>query len=214
MITILNYFYWQPSLFFRIFLSIEYNWLIQPKYLENIRYFLFILIITFIPDPAFRERQLQLCDFTKRSCSKLVKTLVVLQARHPYSFGDQTVLPAIIDFSLNMITNPDATIVSFEQFLIQCMVLVKSILECKEYKPSLTGRVINESAASLSLEQRKKNISTAVSDMIKTILPSDRVILLCNVLIRRYSTGLLAIIQFLRIKLLNEFIWIMFLCHR
>ncbi|XP_042421874.1 importin-11-like isoform X1 [Zingiber officinale] len=144
-------------------------------------------IQSFLPYyPAFRERQVQLCDFTKRSCTKLVKTLVVLQARHPYSFGDQTVLPAIIDFSLNMITNPDATIVSFEQFLIQCMVLVKSVLECKEYKPSLTGRVISESAASLSLEQRKKNISTAVSEMIKTILPSDRVILLCNVLIRRY----------------------------
>lgn len=115
-----------------------------------------------------------------------MKALVAVQSKHPYSFGDQTVLPAIVDFSLNKITNAEPTVSFFEQFLIQCMVLVKSVLECKEYRPSLTGRVINESEDSLSLEQRKKNISTAVADILKTILPSDHVILLCNILIRRY----------------------------
>nr|XP_009380704.1 PREDICTED: importin-11 isoform X1 [Musa acuminata subsp. malaccensis] len=134
----------------------------------------------------FQERQVRLWDFTKRTCTKLMKALVAVQSKHPYSFGDQAILPAIVDFSLNKITNAEPTVSFFEQFLIQCMVLVKSVLECKEYRPSLTGRVINESEGSLSLEQRKKNISTAVAGILKTILPSDHVILLCNILIRRY----------------------------
>ena len=92
-----------------------------------------------------------------------MKVLVALQCRHPYSFGDKSVLPAIMDFCLNKIINPEPALVSFEEFLIQCMVLVKSMLECKEYKPKLTGRVINESGD--SLEQRKKNISTLTADV-------------------------------------------------
>ncbi|OAY74305.1 Importin-11 [Ananas comosus] len=63
---------------------------------------------------------------------------------------------------------------------------LKTILECKEYKPSLTGRVINEMGDSLTLEDRKKSISAAVSGILKNILPNDRVILLCNTLIRSY----------------------------
>ena len=112
-----------------------------------------------------------------------MKVLVALQFRHPYSFGDKSVLPAIMDFSLNKILNPEPALISFEEFLIQCMVLVKSVLECKEYKPKLTGRVINESGD--SLERRKKNISMFVADMLASILANDRVALLCNVLIRR-----------------------------
>ncbi|XP_072975414.1 uncharacterized protein [Typha angustifolia] len=135
---------------------------------------------------SFREKQVKLWDFTKRACTKLMKVIVSLQGKHPYSFGHQSVLPPVMDFCLNMMTNPEQVVTPFEQLLIQCMVLVKSILECKEYKRSLTGRVISESGQSLSLEQRKKNFSAAVSDMLKVILPSDRAILLCNILIRRY----------------------------
>lgn len=114
-----------------------------------------------------------------------MKVLSALQSKHPYSFGHHAILPAVIDFCLNMIANPEQAGTSFEQFLIQCMMLVKTILECKEYKPSLTGRVINEMGDSLTLEDRKKSISAAVSGILKNILPNDRVILLCNTLIRR-----------------------------
>ncbi|OUZ99130.1 Importin-beta [Macleaya cordata] len=133
---------------------------------------------------SFQEQHHKFRNFTKTACTKLMKVLVTLQSRHPYSFGDKCVLPPVMDFCMNRITNPELEVGSFEQFLIQCMVMVKSILECKEYKPSLTGRVINESGN--TLEQMKKNISIAVVDILTSLLPSERVVLLCNILIRRY----------------------------
>ncbi|KAL5198245.1 hypothetical protein ABZP36_001757 [Zizania latifolia] len=135
---------------------------------------------------SYKDKQAKLWDFTKRACTKLMKVLVTLHGRHPYSFIHQTVLPATVDFCLNMITNPEQGSTSFEEFLIQSMVFVKSVLECKEYKPSPTGRVINETSQPLSLEQRKKNFASVASDMLKIVLPGDRVMLLCNILIRRY----------------------------
>lgn len=112
-----------------------------------------------------------------------MKVLVAVQSRHPYSFGDKSVLPLVMDFCLNKITDPKPDIISFEQFLIQCMKLVKSVLECKDYKPSLTGRVMDESG--VTLELMKKNVSSVVAGVVTSLLPSDRVVLLCNVLIRR-----------------------------
>ncbi|KAJ6822914.1 importin-11 isoform X1 [Iris pallida] len=142
-------------------------------------------ILSFLPYySSFLEGQIKFGDFIKRACIRLMKILVAVQCRHPYSFGDKSVLPTIMDFCLNKITNPEPALTSFEQFLIQCMVLVKSILECKEYKPRLTGRMVNESRN--SLEQRKNFFSSVVSDTLATVLPSDRVVLLCNILIRRY----------------------------
>ncbi|KAH7677914.1 Importin-beta N-terminal domain-containing protein [Dioscorea alata] len=133
---------------------------------------------------TFLEGQQKLWDFTRRSCVKLMKILISIQLRHPYSFGDKLVLPAVLDFCLNKITNLEPTTLSFEQFLIQCMVLVKSILQCKEYRPQLTGCVINESGE--SLEQRKRNSTMAVIDILTTVLPSERVMFLCNILVRRF----------------------------
>jgi hypothetical protein len=95
------------------------------------------------------------------------------------------VLLAAVDFCLNMITNPGQAVTSFEEFLIQSMVLVKSVLECKEYIPSPTGHVVNENAQPLSLDERKKNFAAVASDMLKVVLSGDRVVLLCNILIRR-----------------------------
>jgi hypothetical protein len=97
------------------------------------------------------------------------------------------VLPTIVDFCLNIITNPDQAVPVFEELLIECMVLVKSVLECKEYRQTLTGRVVDQNGGTLTLEDQKKTISAAVNDMMKTVLPNDRVVLLCNILIRRYS---------------------------
>ncbi|KAL5974983.1 hypothetical protein ACLOJK_031659 [Asimina triloba] len=133
-------------------------------------------------DLSFEGHQ-KLKDFTTRACIKLMKVLIMIQNRHPYSFGDKSVLPPIMDLCLNKITNPEPEITTFEQLLIQCMVMVKSILECKEYKPSLTGRIVNENG--ISLEQTKKNVTTVIGDILTSLLPSERVVLLCNVLIRR-----------------------------
>ncbi|KAL9250471.1 Importin-11-like protein [Drosera capensis] len=114
----------------------------------------------------------------------MMKVLVAFQARHPYSFSDEGVLPPILDFCINKIINPEAGIISYEHFCIQCMIMVKSVLECKEYQRSLTGHVVDETA--ITLEQAKKNISAAVSALLASLFPNDRVILLCNILIRRY----------------------------
>ncbi|KAL9269914.1 Importin-11-like protein, partial [Drosera capensis] len=114
----------------------------------------------------------------------MMKVLVAFQARHPYSFSDEVVLPPILDFCINKIINPEAEILSYEQFCIQCMIMVKSVLECKEYQRSLTSHVVDETA--VTLEQAKKNISSAISALLASLFPNDRVILLCNILIRRY----------------------------
>ncbi|KAF9617431.1 hypothetical protein IFM89_036392 [Coptis chinensis] len=120
---------------------------------------------------SFLERHHKFCDFTKRLCTKLVKVLVSVQGRHPYSFGDECVLRPVMDFCLARITNPEQEIESFEQFQIQCMIMVKTILECKEYKPSLIGRVINENG--VSREQMKK---VAVCDVLASLLPGEMTI--------------------------------------
>ncbi|XP_071722890.1 uncharacterized protein [Rutidosis leptorrhynchoides] len=133
---------------------------------------------------SFGEHHPKFYEFIRRACTKAMKILVSIQTRHPYSFGDQCVLPLVMDFCLNKITDPEPEIVSFDKFLIQCMSMAKIVLECKEYKPIMTGRVIDENV--VSHEQRKKNISGAVAGVLASLLPNDRVLLLCNVLIRRY----------------------------
>ncbi|XP_021891017.1 importin-11 [Carica papaya] len=133
---------------------------------------------------SFQKGHPKFWEFVKRACRKLMKVLVAIQGRHPYSFGDKCVLPTVVDFCLNKITDPEPDLLSFEEFLIQCMVMVKCILECKEYKPSLTGRVMDESG--ITLEQMKKNVSSVVGGVLASLLPNERIVLLCNVLIRRY----------------------------
>ncbi|XP_059636926.1 uncharacterized protein LOC132279029 [Cornus florida] len=126
----------------------------------------------------------QFWDFLKRACTKLMKILVAIQHRHPYSFSDKCILPLVIDFCLNNITNPEPDLMLFELFLIQCMSMLKSVLECKEYKPSLTGRVVGENG--ITLEQMRKKITSVAAGVLSSLLPSDRVVLLCNILIRRF----------------------------
>ncbi|KAG5010026.1 hypothetical protein AAZX31_07G143600 [Glycine max] len=133
---------------------------------------------------SFQKQYPKFWDFVKRACTKLMKILVAFQGRHPYSFGDKFVLSSVLDFCLNRITDPDPYLLSFEQFLIQCMVMIKNILECKEYKPSLTGRVMDENG--VTLELMKKNISSAVGGVLTSLLPTERIVHLCNVLISRY----------------------------
>ncbi|XP_027348815.1 importin-11 [Abrus precatorius] len=133
---------------------------------------------------SFQKQYPKFCDIVKRACTKLMKILVAFHGRHPYSFGDKFVLSSVMDFCLNRITDPEPNLLSFEQFLIQCMVMIKNILECKEYKPSLTGRVMDENG--VTLELMKKNISNAVGGVLTSLLPNERIVHLCNVLITRY----------------------------
>lgn len=133
---------------------------------------------------SFQEQHTKFSNFVKRACVKLMKVLVAIQGRHPYSFGDKCVLVPVMDFCLIKITDPEPDVISFEHFLIQCMVMVKSILECKDYKPSLTGRVMNDNG--ITLEQMKKSVSNSVVGILSTLLPSERIVRLCNILIRRY----------------------------
>ncbi|KAJ3682843.1 hypothetical protein LUZ60_013070 [Juncus effusus] len=142
---------------------------------------------------SFRNRQSKLHEFTKTSCIKLVKTLITIQNKHPCSFSHSTILPPTMDFSLNIISNPDQIGSPFEELLIQSMVLVKSVLECREYRKSLTGRVVGQQSQSqqsqgqsLTLEERKRGVADKVAEVMKSVLGNERVVLLCNVLIRRY----------------------------
>ncbi|KAL8039104.1 hypothetical protein ABFX02_10G013200 [Erythranthe guttata] len=133
---------------------------------------------------CFQEKHPKFWDFLKKACTKSVKILIVIQHRHPYSFGDQSVLWPVVDFCLNKITNPEPDVLSFEDFLIQCMSLMKAVLECKEYRPSLTGRVTDDNR--VTFQVMKKNVCSAVAGVLAALLPSERVVLLCNILIRRY----------------------------
>ncbi|KAI3473132.1 hypothetical protein Pfo_030424 [Paulownia fortunei] len=133
---------------------------------------------------SFQEKLPKFWDFLKKACTKIMKILIAIQHRHPYSFGDQSVLWPVVDFCLHKITNPEPEVLSFEEFLIQCMSMMKSVLECKEYKPFLAGRVMDDNR--VTLQEMKKNVSSAVSGVLASLLPSERVVLLCNILIRRY----------------------------
>ncbi|KAG6427666.1 hypothetical protein SASPL_111912 [Salvia splendens] len=133
---------------------------------------------------SFQEKHPKFLEFLKKSCIKLMKISIAFQQRHPYSFGDQNVIRPVVYFCLNKITNPEPDVLSFEGFLIQCMVMMKSVLECKEYKPFLTGRVMDDNW--VSLQDVKKNVSSVVAAFLASLLPSERVVLLCNILIRRY----------------------------
>ncbi|XP_051113864.1 uncharacterized protein LOC127239659 [Andrographis paniculata] len=133
---------------------------------------------------SFQEKQPKFWSFLKKACTKFMKILIAIQRRHPYSFGDKSVLCPIVDFCLNKITNPEADMSSYEAFLIQCMSMVKSVLECKEYKPIMTGRVMDDNR--ITIQEMKKSVSSAVAGVLASLLPNERVVLLCNVLIRRY----------------------------
>lgn len=134
-------------------------------------------------DSSFQERHPKFWEFLKKACTKLVKILIAFQQKHPYSFGDQSVIGPVVDFCLSKITNPEPYVSSYEEILIQCMLMMKSVLECKEYKPFLTGRVMDDNR--VSLQDMKKKLSSAVASFLASLLPSERVVLLCNILIRR-----------------------------
>lgn len=140
-------------------------------------------------DSSFQERYPKFWEFLKKACTKLLKILVAFQQKHPYSFGDKNVIGPVVEFCLSKITNPEPDVSSYEDVLIQCMLMMKSVLECKEYKPFFTGRVMDDNR--ISPQDMKKNLSSAVAGLLASLLPSERVVLLCNILIRRYGLSYL-----------------------
>ncbi|KAE8697696.1 ARM repeat superfamily protein isoform 2 [Hibiscus syriacus] len=120
---------------------------------------------------SFQNSHPKFWDFIKRACPKLMKILDAIQQRHPYSFGDKSVIQPVLNFCLNKITDPELHILSFEQFLIKCMIMIKSVLECKQYKPRLTGWAIDDNH---------------VAGVLTSFLPKEQIVLFCTVLIRRY----------------------------
>ncbi|VFQ89326.1 unnamed protein product [Cuscuta campestris] len=143
-------------------------------------------IQSFLPfsDSSLQEQHPKFWNFVKQACTKLMKILVAVQQRHPYSFGDKCVLQLVVDCCVNKIVDPDQHLMSFDQFLIQCMIMLKTVLACNEYKAPLTGRVVDDNG--LTFEQMKKNMSSSRAELLASLFPRDRVILLCNILIRRY----------------------------
>ncbi|KAK8972697.1 hypothetical protein V6N11_012892 [Hibiscus sabdariffa] len=122
---------------------------------------------------SFRNGHPKFWDFIGRACTKVMKILDAIQQRHPYSFVDKSVLQPVLSFCINKITDPEPDILSFEQFLIKCMVMIKSILECKQYKPSLTGSTIDENR---------------VAGVFTSLVPEEQIVLLCNVLIQSLNS--------------------------
>lgn len=122
--------------------------------------------------------------FHEKGCLKLLKTLFEVQTTHPYSFSDRTVLPPVLDFCYRMVTEPQSYGDAFEQFLIQCMVFIQTVIQCKEYKAAATGRVLGNTIA--TLEETKGNLAKKADEILKSLLDNKRVLLLCDILVRRY----------------------------
>lgn len=149
-----------------------------PHFLQQIRNFL-----------GYRSALPQghaLRKFFEKSCLKLFKTLVDLQTVHPYTFSDSTILPPVLDFAYRMITEPQNFVDSFDQLLIQSMILVQTVVQCKEYAASITGRVVGPTTA--TLQEAKETLARKAEEILKSLLDNQRVLLLCEVLVRRYFT--------------------------
>lgn len=125
----------------------------------------------------------ELCGFAEKACLKLMKVLVSIQNTHPFSFSDQTILAPVLDFCYKAITDPDAYVCSFDRFLIHCMIFVKSVLQCTEYRLSnheLRGGAITR------MEELKISFSQQAQSNLENFMNSERIELLCKSLVQRY----------------------------
>ncbi|MCO5560305.1 hypothetical protein L7F22_013917 [Adiantum nelumboides] len=146
-----------------------------PHFLQQIRVFLSYRFS--LPQDHF------LRIFFEKSCLKLLKSLVDLQTIHPYTFSDNSILPPVLEFSYRMIAEPQTSVDSFDQLLIQSMVFIQTILQCKEYTVSGIGRVVGSST---TLQDMKETLGRKAEAIKKSLLDNQRVLLLCEVLVRRY----------------------------
>ncbi|KAH7441944.1 hypothetical protein KP509_03G063300 [Ceratopteris richardii] len=147
-----------------------------PHFLQQIQVFL-----------RFRSalpRDHSLRNFLEKSCLKLMKLFVNLQTVHPYTFSDSSILLPVLEFSYRMITEPQIYGDLFDQLLIQSMIFIQTVLQCKAYSISGTGRVVGSSTT--DPQEMKAMLGRKAEGIIKSLLDNQRVLLLCDVLVRRY----------------------------
>lgn len=125
----------------------------------------------------------ELCGFAEKACLKLMKVLVSIQITHPFSFSDQTILTPILEFCYRTITDPDAYVCSFDRFLIHCMIFVKTVLQCTEYRLSNHEHLVGAIAR---MEELKISFSQQAQTILENFMNSERIVLLCKSLIQRY----------------------------
>ncbi|MED6196256.1 hypothetical protein PIB30_045785 [Stylosanthes scabra] len=168
----------------------DYSWHLWQSDMQTILHGFSSLPQSYNSNPDNQHHELYLTCERWLLCSKIIRQLIIsgfqsdskcFQEVRPVKEVSPVFLSALQSF---LPYYPEQYVLSFEQFLIQCMVMIKNILECTEYKPSFTGRVMDENG--VTLEQMKKNISSAVGGILNSLLPNERIVLLCNVLIRRY----------------------------
>ena len=54
---------------------------------------------------------------------------------------------------------------------------------CKKYKPSLSGRVMDENQITQANKEKEKSIF--FGSVLTSLLPNEQIVILCNVLIRK-----------------------------
>ncbi|KAJ7540520.1 hypothetical protein O6H91_10G020100 [Diphasiastrum complanatum] len=141
-------------------------------------------IQSFLQYKAALQQLHPLQAFVKKACMKLMKTLVEIQTAHPHSFSDKTILPVLLEFCCTTITEPKQETISFEHFLIECMIFIQNIIQCVEYRPSKTGRVLGQLTP--TMEEAKANLARRAQEIISTILENKRLLVLCQILVQRY----------------------------
>ncbi|EFJ16027.1 hypothetical protein SELMODRAFT_268640 [Selaginella moellendorffii] len=126
----------------------------------------------------------QLHSFMEKALLKLMKVLVTVQNHHPFSFSSELVLPPVLNFACDQITEQKWDTDLFEPFLMRCMHCVQQVLQCKAYRPSKTGRVLGE--ISLTRDETKAKLARQAEQLLSSLLDKKRVLLLCETLLRRY----------------------------
>lgn len=122
--------------------------------------------------------------FLNKACLRLMKILIEVQFTHPYSFSNREVLPPVLDFCYIQITKSTEESEPFETFVIKCMFFLQSIIQCVSYRPSKSGRVVGQSTP--TLEEAKGNLARQADAILMSLLDNQRLVLLCEVLVRRY----------------------------
>lgn len=134
---------------------------------------------------ALQQQHATLQLFLEKSCIKLMKSLIDVQATHPYSFSKEELMWPALEFSFVQVTNGQKGGKQlFEQFLIQCMILLQNILKCVAYKQVKVGRVVGSSTP--TLQESKARLSEQAQQLCHRFFDNNRVIFLCDVLVQRY----------------------------
>lgn len=121
--------------------------------------------------------------FMEKACLKLMKTLNEMQETHPYSFSNKAVLPPVLQFCFRQVAEEKWEHDCFEQFVIQCMTFIQSVVQCTAYWPTKSGRVVG--ALGPSIEETKCALAKQAEETVRTLLNNEHLVVLCDVLVKR-----------------------------